>query len=437
MTERNIVVVVSDDHGQWCASPYGNQEVRTPTLQYLADAGVRMDNAFCPTPVCSPARASLFTGRRPSQHGIHDWLDIDADDGQMDWLGAERTLPELLGDAGYRTGIAGKWHCGRGRIHDAFDDVHSMHDGGFSGKKFSLRRDRWITDGALDFIADAADQPFFLTVGYSATHSSWRDEPARLVSPYRDATFADVPDDPTYRYGRGDVLAQSEPRRSLANYYAAVEGIDEQVGRLLDGLDDADVLEDTVFVYTADHGLNCGHHGIWGKGNGTVPQNMLDESIRVPLIVGPHGGVAGGQRRDEFVDHCDLFRTLLDAADVLPPTDRTYPGSSYWGPLATPDGVPTWTQRQICEYGDVRMVRTQRYKLVRRYFDAPDLLFDLERDPRETTNVIDRDEYAAVEDQLGALLEDAFDDIDGSDLDGRAVEQLPDYNGGNEPWRQR
>lgn len=437
MSDRNIVLVTTDDHAQWCLGAYGHSEVDTPTLDWMAGHGVQLDNAFCPTPVCSPARASLMTGLRPSQHGIHDWIDLERDSEGTPWLHGITTLPEWLGAAGYHTAHTGKWHCGQQRLAESFDTVRNMHRGGFDGPKFSQARDRWITDGAIEMLQERdGDAPFFLSVGYSATHMPWRDGPERLVSRYRGSSFPDIPDDPTYRFGRGDVIRPEDPEETLAQYYAAVTGIDEQIGRLIDALAAAGTLEQTVFVYTADHGHNCGHHGIWGKGNGTIPQNMLDESIRVPQIFGPWGGVAPDQTRDEFVDHCDLFRTLLDAAGVTPDAQTAVPGSSYWPQVSAVDGDHAWEQRQYCEYGDVRMVRTPRYKLIRRYFDAPDLFFDLDRDPRETHNRHGTHEYQAAVERLRRQLSAEFAAYDDLPTDGVGVSELPEYNHGSEPWQQ-
>src|SRR5688572_20014898 len=110
----NILVFLTDDHGQWASSCYGNGHIPTPSLQHIADRGVLFTRAFTPSPVCSPARASFFTGRMPSQHGIHDWLEELEESPKHPALGGQVTLPQILQSAGYYTGLVGKWHCDLG-----------------------------------------------------------------------------------------------------------------------------------------------------------------------------------------------------------------------------------------------------------------------------------------------------------------------------------
>jgi choline-sulfatase len=425
---RNVVVVMADDHARWCVGAYGNEGVETPTLDHLARDGVRFENAFCPSPVCSPARASFFTGRYPSQHGVHDYIAVPSEYDGPEWLADEVTLPELLGEAGYTTGLTGKWHCGRGHEERVFDWTANMHAEGWDVPKFSVERDRRVVENAVEFLRERAGEgPFFLFVGLTATHAPWEGEPERLVERHRDSKFPAVPEEATYRFGRSDVVSVEDPDEALAQYYAAVEGIDENVGRLVDELDALGASDDTLVAYTADHGHNCGHHGIWGKGNATRPQNVLEESIRVPLLVGGHGEISGPQVRGEFVDHCDTFRTLLDVAGVEAP-ERAYPGESYRDALTRAADATDWPQRQVCEYGDVRMVRTERYKLVRRLPDGPDLLFDLAEDPRETRSVHDDPAYAAVRERLEDRLDAAFERYAESGREGVPVADLPTYN---------
>ena len=109
----NIVLFLTDDHGAWASGCYGNDEVATPTLDTLAATGTRFANAYTPTPVCSPARACLLTGKTASQVGIHDWLqEAMPEVGERDWLRGTSTLFDFLSAAGYHTGLSGKWHLG-------------------------------------------------------------------------------------------------------------------------------------------------------------------------------------------------------------------------------------------------------------------------------------------------------------------------------------
>lgn len=443
MSSSNILVVMTDDHGQWLAGTYGNDEVKTPTMDHLAQTGVRMDNAFCPSPVCSPARASFFTGRLPSQHGIHEAIYDWDEEFQRDWLTDEITLPELLSDVGYTTGFTGKWHCGRGHEEEVFDYASNTRYESPEIPTSSLAHDRRATDSAIEFLREErSDGPFFLFVGMTATHGPWEVEPERIVEQYRGSSFDDIPDDTADRYhqwGVRDYYVLNDEQEGLAQMYAAAHGIDEQLSRLVDELNDQGVLDETLVVYTADHGHACGHHGFWGKGPATAPQNMVEESIRVPLIIGGYRGLntrqgtdrlrpRPGRPRTEFVDHCDTFQTLLEFAGVDPPTDRQYPGDSYLPQIVRDENSPDWEQVQICDFGNVRAARGERYKLVRRYREEPDLLFDLEADPRETTNIIDRPEHADALEELSQTLENTFDTYADPDKDGKDPDSIPPHN---------
>lgn len=453
----NILVVMTDDHGRWAAGCYGNREVRTPTMDYLAETGVRFANAFTPTPVCSPARASFFTGRLPSQHGIHDYLrEQEPEIGERDWLAGEATLARILGEAGYQTALAGKWHCGQGaRRQPGFDywfglgREQGVHAGAYTyldqdqPRRLTGNKTGIITDGALAFLRGRdRERPFFLFVGPIATHSPWTGHPERLARQYRDCTFADIPEDTVYPFGRlageSNQAARHNPREARAQYYAAASEVDEGLGRLIDELDAQGLRERTLVVYTADHGLNCGHHGIWGKGNGTRPLNMVEESIRVPLICNHPGGLFPGLVRAEPVDHCDLFQTILEYAGVALPAEavaaRRYPGRSF-APLLRGGALPDWKNATFGEYGNLRMIRTRARKLVRRYPDGPNELFDLVADPRETTNLFGAADQQPRIGELTAALDGFFARHEDPRKSGLRVRELPRHNP-VEAWRE-
>ncbi|MGH7239762.1 MAG: sulfatase-like hydrolase/transferase [Candidatus Saccharimonadales bacterium] len=452
---HNIVVIFTDDHAAWANGCCGNQEIRTPTIDYLARTGVLMENAFTPTPVCSPARASFFTGQLASQHGIHDYLNTwDPEINRKDWLGGRPTLAHILHKAGYTTALCGKWHLGRSfERQPGFDYWYEAGDTRVENETLlgpwplavpSLASyDRHaITDRAVQFLRSRTREvPFFLFIGYIATHSPWTDHPERIVSGYRGCRFDDIPRDSTYFFGR--LAAESlmptrhNPHEALAQYYASVTEIDEQVGRIVDEIDAQAIRQDTLIVYTSDHGLNMGHHGVWGKGNATKPYNMLEESIRVPLILNHPEKLVPSQRRSEMVNHCDLFETLLDYCFIDQPEAlrgaTARPGRSYL-PLLTGGACPEWRSTIFGEYGTVRMARTERYKLLIRYPEEECELFDLKDDPREVTSVASRPRYLPVLTSMKTELEVYFKTHQDPIHSGIRAAELPSFNE-EEVWR--
>lgn len=446
----NIVVFFSDDHAQWALPSYGSSEIHAPNLTHLAQTGALMQNAFTPCPVCSPARASFWTGLYPSQHGVHDHLaEDDAAVQRTDWLAGLPTLAQRLHNAGYTTALSGKWHCGSGEVPKlGFDFWYSAwrktpkYDSPINKYSDQGRVVEWrgtdtqiITDAAVDFLRERdRAKPFFLFVGYAATHNPWINRPERLVEHYRGATFDDIPDDIAYPFGAPGThpLAPADPREARAQYYASVSMIDEGVGRLLDELEAQRARDDTLIVYTSDHGLNLGHHGLWGKGNGSKPLNMLEESIRVPLIVNLPGAITGGTRRAEFVTHCDLHATLLDFAGAASPDRERQPGRSYKAILLG-ESDTDWRNVYFGEYGRTRAIRDRRYKLVCRG-EHGDLLHDLSADPRETVNLIDDDDCRGIAERLRAQLNDFFARYQVAQHSGLRGNDLPVHNR-REAWR--
>ncbi len=429
--DTNIIVFFNDDHGQWALPTYGNKDIHTPTLDYLARTGVVMENAFTPTPVCSPARACFLTGRLASQHGLHDYIASGNGYDTCHWLEKEITLPQMLQDVGYQVGLSGKWHLGNDiDPHPGFDHWFSLSGDypiGAQGKyRFSDNGDivelegyktQIITDHAIKFLRDRnKDRRFFLFVGHTATHSPWADHPERLTSYYRHKQFSAVPDSPSYPFGKqnlesADLMPRADAHEGLVQYYSAVTCLDEGVGRLLDELDALNLSDKTLVVYTSDHGLCCGHHGIWGKGNGTLPLNMVEESIRIPMIFHHPKRLSQATRRSEFVDHLDLFQTLSDFSGAeLPDNLRdTYPGRSFMPLLTNENLLEPWRSLQFGEYGTVRMIRDHRYKLVMHCNEKYDRFFDLKNDPSEIVDVAGDPVHHSRIIQMKTLLSDHFD----------------------------
>ena len=360
----NLLFLLTDDQGAWAMRCAGNTDIHTPNLDRLASQGMRFDNFFCASPVCSPARASILTGRIPSQHGVHDWirsgsLDRQAlgeqagdpyfasEDRPVRYLEGLVTYPDLLARQGYTCALAGKWHLG--------DSLHPQH--GFShwytigrGGCLYNRADvvengtlhfesRYITDliteRALEYLdaLSGSENPFYISVHYTAPHDPWDEDqhPKEYIDLYRDCAFTATPDEPLHpdRIPTAPGGTGEERKRLLRGYYAAVTAMDAGVGRLLDRLDALGIADDTVVVFTADNGMNMGHHGIWGKGNGTFPFNLFDTAVKVPFLVRWPGRVRAGRVTPAMCSHYDIIHTFNELFSLGAQLLDSLPGRSF------------------------------------------------------------------------------------------------------------
>ncbi len=444
----NILFILSDDHGQWAAGTYGNEEIVTPNLDQLAETGLRFDNFFCATPVCSPSRATFLTGRVPSQHGIHDWLRDASQEagGEIDetvYLEGEIAYTDILKTHGYRLGLSGKWHLGASRIpQHGFDDwfVHQYGGGLYRNAPMIRNGERVsepgyvtdvITDEALRLMREyaAGDQPWYLSVHYTAPHSPWIGDraghPREYLDLYRDTPFVSAPQETVHPWAEKDWLTRNHlgNREALAGYYAAVTAMDFNIGRLLRQLEDLGLLENTLVVYASDNGMATGHRGFWGKGNGTTPRNMYDLTTKIPFIVSQPGTIPGGKASSHLLSAYDFFPTLLEHAGIaVPEDDRNRPGRSF-ASLLRGEELPE--DGFVCiydEYGPVRMIRTLEDKLVRRYPEGPDEFYLLSVDPEERDNRIDDPEQQDRIRELDERLEAFFSAHEERGMSGRALD---------------
>lgn len=418
----NILVVMTDDQAQWASSVYGNSELETPNMEYLAATGVKFSRSYSISPVCSPSRASFFTGRLPSQHGVHDVLSENSKF-DHDWLKGETFISEILKENGYATGLVGKWHSTTDclPVHRGWDKwfTYNVHIDGWqnqynhsglihysdNGTPLSLEgfQSEHLTSEGIEFLEDRdQSKPFFLFMGYVDTHAPFSKLPERLVEKYRHSTFNDIPKNETsYLPMRNENSKIPENHtEQLAQYYAGVEFMDEQVGQLLDYLNDNDQLDNTLIIFTSDHGHLNGHHGLYGKGNATTPQNMYQESMLVPLIMKWHAGIdQQGITETIPVSQNDLFVTILDAAQIkLPQSQKEIinsPGRSVLSYLNNES--QSWGDYQFSEFGNARMIVDKQYKFIQRLNPIKEgfgnEFFDLKDDPREEKNKINESKY--------------------------------------------
>ena len=442
----NIVIIYTDDQAAWTLGASGNEQAHTPNIDRLADEGAYLTNAFVTTPVCSPARAALMTSRYASEFGILDFIaqpghslyDPEEDVGLPQQA---LTFAEVLQKAGYRTGLVGKWHIGDWTqaeddayhpTNHGFDYFMGLTGGGTSPEDPSLETARTVrtfdgltsdilTDEGIAFIERNADGPFLLSINYRAPHGQWLPVAEEDWTPFEGLD----PEIPNPDYPGLDIV---RVKRRMQEYLASVAGVDRNVGRVVATLDRLGLRENTVVVFTSDHGYNMGHNGIEHKGNGiwitrtrppdteNVPgkyrPNLYDQSLRVPAIVRWPGVVEPGTVVDETVSSLDWYPTLTEMAGAPMPYGVRVRGRSIV-PLLVGDDVEDWDNDFYAEYSMInyaraymRAYRTPEWKLVRDFMNPHrDELYHLAADPEERHNLIDSSpEARAVEERLHARI---------------------------------
>jgi choline-sulfatase len=404
----NVLFIISDDQGAWALGCAGNPEMRTPALDRLAAAGIRFENFFCTSPVCSPARASILTGDIPSRHGVQDWIRVGSmGESRIDYLAGQNLITDVFAENGYRCGLIGKWHLGASDVprpnfvkwfaHQA--GMGAYYDAPMVDEDRPVNVKGYITEElgkrAIEFIGQEAQrpEPFWLSLNFTAPHYPWIGcHPKEFTDLYQDCPFTSCPDEPPHPDFAGGHAATAkgheQRRESLIGYFASVSAMDAEIGKAVAELERRGLLESTLVIFMSDNGMNCGHHGIWGKGNGTRPQNMYDTSIKVPCIIAQPGRIPPGRVNEDLLSGYDMFPTLVEHAGFGPGGDAAKPGRSFAKLLAGESIGQAGEVVVFDEYGPVRMIRTKEWKYVHRYPDGPHELFDLRNDPGERVNRI-------------------------------------------------
>jgi uncharacterized sulfatase len=415
----NILFICTDDQAYWTLHCAGNANAMTPHVDQLRAQGAYFSNAFVAAPVCSPSRATTLSGRFGTEVGITDVLG-DKDPG----LPADTVIwPRVLSDAGYFTGLIGKWHLGAGDQHYPTRFGFRYFAGFRTGAGTSIDPDvecdgkvqrvpgftaEILTDLAIRFMRERGQEPFSLNVHYWEPHMNQRQH-----TPDGDRTWLPVPDE-IWQHFRTLSPAIPNPdfphldvprvKRMTVEYLASVASVDRSVGRLLASLDELKLAENTVVVYTGDNGFNIGHNGIWHKGNGwwilTTNRdgnrpNLYDNSIHVPCIMRWPGVIRPGTVIPETISTVDWYPTILSMTGVPRPPQSTLRGMDFTPLLRR--GKVTWDNDLYAEYStrkygnaDLRMYRTPHWKLIRDFHNTgKDELYHLAKDPAETTNLIE------------------------------------------------
>lgn len=402
----NVVMLVSDEHNPRYSATYGHDVVRTPAMDRLAERGVVYENAYCPAPLCVPSRTSFMTGRHAHEVQAYNnakmierrhpsYGGVLADQGVHSlYVGGGSNLyrdPEQLGFAELievqRTGRKlGTVAIQAERPSTAPPRTTTEH-----GPEPDLYApDRGHVDAAIDWIerhAHSIGRPWTMTIGINPPHPPYSTEPAYwdLYDGAGDLPAHGIEEESAQHpyacdlrdHGRWD-FSEALVRELRQGYYGAVSFVDDQLGRLLDVVEEQGLVEDTVVCYTTDHGEMLGKFGLWGK------CSLYEDSVRVPIIAaGP--GFERGQRVRTPVSLLDLQASLFHAVGADRPPD--WRGQALQTlPVDDPERVVIASYHGHNVRGGGFMVRRGDWKLLH-HSAAPHQLFNLREDPEELTNL--------------------------------------------------
>ncbi len=449
-TRPNVLFIMSDDHASHAISAYGSRINATPQIDRISEGGMRFNNCFCTNSICTPSRATILTGTYNHINGVTT-LSTHMD-------GRLLTYPKLMQQQGYQTAIVGKWHLGHGGIHDptGFDYWNVLPGQGLYHNPVMIEmgeetvREGYVTDLITDFSLDwlrqrDQDKPFCMMVHHKAPHRNWEPD-NKHAGMYEDE---DIPEPVTFNddyANRAKAAAAAKMRidrdltdkdlkqpvpegltpqeekqwkyqRYIKDYLRCIASIDDNVGRLLDYLDEEGLTEDTIVIYTSDQGFFLGDHGWYDK------RFMYEESLRMPFLIRYPRGIVPGSVNDDIILNVDFPATFVDYAGIDIPA--SFQGNSFRALLQgeTPDDWQTAMYYRYWMHGAHHNVyahygiRTLRHKLIYYYADPLDQegavgtteepeweLFDLTRDPYELVNVYDDPSYKDVIKTLKANL---------------------------------
>jgi len=413
----NILLLMPDQYRGMDLGVMGNPDVQTPNMDRLAAEGALIRQTYANSPVCCPARGTLLTGRYGHQHSV------DVNDAALP--DDARSIAEILGEQGYRTGFVGKWHLEGGIRLPGFvepgprrqgfdfwaanicthnywnmqyfrDDPEPIDMPGYSAKTF--------TDEAIEFIAQDPETPFLCYLQWGPPHNPYTAPPAymNLYDPegihMRDNWQDEV------RLGS---------RNDIAGYYAAITFLDDEIGRILQVLEETGQAENTVILLTSDHGDMLGSQGAYLK------RKPWEESIQVPGVLRYPAAVPAGSEPEILLSHVDVVPTLLGLAGVAPEPQMTgrdlSPALLGESQPDAPESVylQSYTETERGEHPAWRGVRTARYTYARSE-SAPWVLYDNQEDPYQQTNLVDDPAHAQTRAELDAEVDRWFTETNDS-----------------------
>lgn len=425
----NVLWIMSDEHSPYVLGCYGDPVVQTPNIDSLAAKGVRFANAYCQNPLCVPSRSALMTGRYCYELGAWDNGSRLPED--------VRTMGHHFAEADYITGASGKMHivgkdkrlgyklrplgdAGADAIWKAAEDVRKVAGAicqpavaGPSDDPLETFQDYQATQAAIRMLKENRDRPFMFWVSYIFPHFPFV-SPAVYYDRYRGrmrlpkVSQEEISRLPVYlqRYREQHQWATLTDKQILtarAAYYGNVNFIDDEVGKLLKALDELRVRDNTIIVYTTDHGEMLGEHGLWRK------NCFYEGSVRVPVIISFPKALPQGKVVNEVVEQFNLFATISELCGLPKPKNI-----SARSMLRLIRGEETqWREVAFSEYeahplgSSNRMIRTRRWKYNWFELNAPQL-FDMKDDPGELHNLADTPEGKKVIAELEKLVPEGW-----------------------------
>lgn len=405
----NVILIAIDDLNDWCGCLDGHPQASTPHLDRLADRGLLFTNAHCQGTMCNPSRISLLWGRRPSSTGFYD--NHYSVKNEPDFLEKHDSLPAHFAASGYKTLTAGKvFHSGADlnrhfdvvgprsgqwlkgldkKVHDKPKQWHKTWDFGPQGYDESQFTDHVTATWVVEQLSSDHDKPFFLAFGFYRPHVPFF-PPQRVYNSFRDVQLPQVDDDdwsdipdaarkvsmsnpkiPTHEW----MCEEGRWKEAVHAYLACVRWTDEQLGRVLDALDNGPYAENTIIVLFSDHGYHLGEKQRWSK------FSLWERTTHVPLIISVPNGIKG--RTGRAVELLSIYPTLIELCGL--PENPKIEGVSLHPLLEDPDSE--WKYVALSTLGqNNHAVRDERWRYIR-YADGSEELYDHEIDPNEWNNL--------------------------------------------------
>ena len=447
-TRPNILLFMSDNQSADFIGCYGNPEVITPNINFLSETGMKFTSAFCANAMCSPCRASVLTGMMPSAHGIHNWLDDSLENlWPENWnaIGEFQNLPSQLKKYGYINALIGKYHLGKAwKSPKAFDhwvtfphghtkSFYNNHiidnDENYNHEGHSVE---FFTEKTISFLREQEknSQPFFCFVPFNGPYGHWPSIKGRSDNEFADiydsCELSSVPREGINkrvidRYNSriieneeqlpeqflGPLLLPNN-KDSLRNYFSQTSLIDNGIGKIVNELKSLNLYENTIIIYTSDHGFSLGNHGIWGHGLAAWPSSIHRPSFNIPLIfAGP--GVSKGVS-NSLVSQLDLVNTILSLAKI----------DELKGKFIDSNSIDLSIEKHeirtmiFMEQEETRAIRTKEWLYIERFnsdkmpFLHPEL-YNLKIDPDERENISNNKKFLPIVKDLSIKIKNFFD----------------------------